>query len=292
MSWEEDREIITQEYFQAINENNIHLFGIIKENLSAVRPVMPLIEFIISRLETVTTLTIDNKFWDAEIILRSALETFTKLLFITTTDENEQKNRINEFWEDLAEINAIKQSEQAKRNLKQLGDIEINRLAYSPMILSEKEEERLRSKWPKSKRQKVEQKWSFTEMMLSISKSYHGKPFEMFVALAHSYRISSHVMHGDETGILIIKERENRNNEAYEVAMRGHYLRLLSDCFIYCAFLAIEIMDFLKLEKNKKFFLKNQKSLQKIDALVQKYHGKVFDDSDYDKYRKNFREHS
>jgi hypothetical protein len=73
-------------------------------------------------------------------------------------------------------------------------------------------------------------------------------------------------MHGDETGILIIKERESRNNEAYEVAMRGHYLRLLSDCFIYCAFLAIEIMDFLKLEKNKKFFFKNQKSLQKIDV--------------------------
>lgn len=284
MSWEEDKEIITQEYFRAINENNIHLFGIIKENLSEVRPVMPLIEFIISRLETVTTLTIDNKFWDAEIILRSALETFTKLLFITTTDEHEQKNRITEFWEDLAEINAIKQSEQAKRNLKQLGDIEINRLAYSPMILSEKEEERLRSKWPKSKRQKVEQKWSFTEMILSISKSYHGKPFEMIVALTHSYRIGSHVMHGDETGILIIKERERRNNEAYGVAMRGHYLRLLSDCFIYCAFLAIEIMDFLKLEKNKKFFFKNQKSLQKIDALVQKYHGKVFDDSDYDKY--------
>lgn len=285
MSWEEDKEIITQGYFQAININNIHLFGIIKENLSPLRPIMPLIEFIITRLETVTTLTIDHRVWDAEIVLRSALETFIKLLFITTADEDEQVKRIKQFWEDLAEINAIKQSEQAKRNLKQFGNIEIHRLAYSPMILSEQEEERLRSKWPKSKRQKVEQKWSFSEMILSISKNYHGKPFDTIIALSHSYRMSSHVMHGDETGILIIKERENRNDEDYEVAMRGHFLRLLSDCFIYCAFLAIETMSFLKLEKNKEFFFKNQKSLEEIERIAQKYHGKVFNDSDYDKYR-------
>ncbi|WP_440121796.1 hypothetical protein [Tenacibaculum sp. Ill] len=285
MSWERDKDIITQKYFQAINVNNTELFGIIKENLSELQPILPLIEFVISRLESVTTLSIDNRIWDAEIILRSALETFTKFLFITTADREEQTIRINEYWNSLAEINSIKQSAQAKRNLEHLGNSEIHRLAYLPMILPADKEAELREKWTKSERQKVEQKWSFTEMIFSISKSYRGKPFEMIVALTHSYRMSSHVMHGDETGISIIKERESRSKEDYEIAMNGHFLRLLSDSFIYCVFIAIETMDFLNLKENKKFFLENQKSLDDIQELIEKHQGKVFEDPDYDQYK-------
>lgn len=287
MSWEEDKDKITQRYFQAINENNIQLFGIIKENLSEIQPILPLIEFVISRLESVTTLVLDNRIWDAEIILRSALETFTKFLFITTADKEEQIARIDEYWNSLAEINSIKQSTQAKRNLEIFSDSEIHRLAYLPMVLPDDLEAELRKKWTKAERQKVEQKWSFTEMIFSISKNYRGKPLEMIVALTHSHRMSSHVTHGDETGISIIKERESRSKEDYEIAMNGHYLRLLSDSFIYCAFIAIETMDFLNLEKNKKFFFENQKSLDDIQELVQKYHGKVFEDPDYEKFRTN-----
>lgn len=287
MNWEEDKDKITQRYFQAINENNIQLFGIIKENLSEIQPILPLIEFVISRLESVTTLVLDNRIWDAEIILRSALETFTKFLFITTADKEEQIARIDEYWNSLAEINSIKQSTQAKRNLEIFSDSEIHRLAYLPMVLPDDLEAELRKKWTKAERQKVEQKWSFTEMIFSISKNYRGKPLEMIVALTHSYRMSSHVTHGDETGISIIKERESRSKEDYEIAMNGHYLRLLSDSFIYCAFIAIETMDFLNLEKNKKFFFENQKSLDDIQELVQKYHGKVFEDPDYEKFRTN-----
>lgn len=285
MSWEEDKDKITQRYFEAINVNNIQLFGIIKENLPKMQPILPLIEFVLSRLETVTTLILDNRIWDAEIILRSALETFTKILFITTADKDEQAIRINEYWNSLAEINSIKQSAQAKRNLDHFEESEIHKIAYLPMVLPEEEESKLRNKWTKSERQKVEQKWSFTEMIFSISKNYRGKPFEMIVALTHSYRMSSHVMHGDETGISIIKERESRSKDEYEIAMNGHYLRLLSDSFIYCAFIAIETMDFLNLEENKKFFFENQKSLDDIQELVQKYQGKVFEDPDYDKYK-------
>lgn len=285
MSWEKDKDKITQKYFEAINVNNVQLFGIIKENLPKMQPILPLIEFIFSRLETVTALILDNRIWDAEIILRSALETFTKFLFITTADKDEQTIRINEYWNSLAEINSIKQSEQAKRNLDHFGESEIHKIAYLPMILTQEEENKLRKKWTKSERQKVEQKWSFTEMIFSISKNYRGKPLEMIVALTHSYRMSSHVMHGDETGILIIRERESRSKEEYEIAMNGHYLRLLSDTFIYCAFIAIETMDFLSLEQNKKFFFENQKSLDDIQELVQKYHEKVFEDPDYDKYK-------
>ena len=235
MNWSEDKLEITQKYFEVINLNNLELIAILRDHIDEVNPIYPLIEFVISRLETVTTLVIDDRIWDAEIILRSALETFTKFLFITTAEKDEQKKRIEEYWISLAEINKLKLSEQGKKNLKHFGNSELHRLAYLPLVLSEEDENELRKKWTKSERQKVEQKWSFTEMILSISKAYEGKPLEMLITLTHSYRMSSHVMHGDETGILIIKERESRSQEEYQKAHAGHYLRLLSDCSVYWA---------------------------------------------------------
>lgn len=107
----------------------------------------------------------------------------------------------------------------------------------------------------------------------------------MLVTLAHSYRMSSHVMHGDETGVLIIEERESRKQEEKDKANAGHYLRLMSDCSVYSAFVAIETMSFLNLPDKRKFFFENQNTLEDIQELIKKYQGKVFDDPDYDKYR-------
>jgi hypothetical protein len=278
MAWKEDKEEITQRHFQAINNNNLKLFEIIKENLTEVQPILPLIEFVISRLETVVTLIMDNRIWDAEIILRSALETFVKFLFITTANKEEQEIRIHEFWNSLAEINSLKQSNQAQRNLKYFGHSELHRTAYSPMILFKKIETELRAKWTKPERRKIEQKWSFSEMIFSISKQYEGKGLEMVLALSYSYRMSSHVSHGDEMGILIIKERESRTKEEYEIAMAAHYCRLLSDCLSYCAFLGIETMNFLNLPLKRKFFFDNQKSLDDMQNIILKYHNKLFED--------------
>lgn len=286
MNWTEDRIEITQKYFEVINLNNLELIGIIKENLKEINPIYPLIKFVLSRLETVTILTTDDRIWDAEIVLRSALETFIKIVFITTSkDKEEQTKRINEYWNSLAEINKLKQSEQGKKNLKIFGDSEIHRLAYLPLVLSEDEENEIREKWSKKERQQIEQKWSFTEMVISISKAYEGQPLEMLMALTHSYRMSSHLIHGDETGIQIIDERESRTKEEYEKANIGHYLRLLSDCSVYCAFLGIETANFLKLKKKKKFFFENQEKLNEVQILIEKYQGRVFDDKDYDKFR-------
>jgi len=285
MNWSEDKQLITKRYFEAININNIELFGIIKENLDEINQVFPIIKFIISRLETVTTLTTSNRLWDAEIVLRSALETFVKFMFITSAKEEERAKRINEYWNLLSEVSSIKQSTQAKKNLEFFGASEIHKLAYSPLILPKELEQELRKKWSKPNRQRLEQKWSFSEIVLSISKENKGKPLEMLVTLAHSYRMSSHVMHGDETGVLIIEERQSRSQEEQDKANAGHYLRLMSDCSVYSAFVAIETMNFLELPDKKKFFFDNQNQLNDIQELIDRYHGKVFDDPDYDKYR-------
>lgn len=285
MSWDKDKQLITERYFETININNLELFGIIQENLSELNKVFPIIKFIISRLETVSMLTTSDRLWDAEIILRSALETLLKFMYISTSKGDERVKRIDEYFNLLSEISSIKQSTQAKTNLEFFGDSEIHRLAYSPQILDDQVEKELRNNWPKSDRQRLEQSWSFSEIVRSISRVNKDKPLEMLITLTHSYRMSSHLMHGDETGVLIIEERESRTNEEKDKANRGHYLRLLSDCSVYSSLLAIEIMNFLKLDDKKKIFFKIQNQLDDIQELVKKYHGKVFDDPDYEKYR-------
>lgn len=170
MNWNKDKQLITEIYFENININNIELFGIIKEHFDEINQVFPLINFIISRLETVTVLTTSDRLWDAEIVLRSALEMFVKFMFITTAKGEEMEQRINEYWNLLSEMSSIKQSKQAKMNLEFFGESEIHRLAYSPLILSENLEQELRKKWSKQDRQRLEQKWSFSEIVLSISR--------------------------------------------------------------------------------------------------------------------------
>ena len=85
-----------------------------------------------------------------------------KLLFITSVSGEEREQRIEEYWESLREINELKLSNQAKKNLEHFGDSEIHRVAYLPLILDDNIERELREKWPKPKRQKLEQKWSFS----------------------------------------------------------------------------------------------------------------------------------
>ncbi|MFC6095686.1 hypothetical protein ACFPVY_03425 [Flavobacterium qiangtangense] len=285
MNWQTDKEIITQKYFELINFNNLHLFGILKDHIETARPILPLIEFVISRLETVVFLATDNRLWDADIVMRSALETFTKFLFITKANPEEQAKRIQEYWYELPEIASIKLSDQARRNLEFAGDSEIQRLSNLPLILSEEDEKALREKWTKSNRQRLEQKWSFSEMILWISKSDDKRLLEAYITLTHTYRMGSHIMHGDETGVSIIKEREGRFPEERQKAETGHYLRMFSDCLSYCCIVGMDSMVFINMPEEVEFFFKNAQRLNEIEALLQKYEGQVFEDPDYDKYR-------
>lgn len=282
MSLLEDKKKITETYFSLINVNNIELFGVLKEHLEKVQQILPIIEFVLERLDVVTMLTTTDRLWDAEIVLRSAQETLIKLIFITSADKDEQQKRLQEFWYDLAEVNLLKQSEQAKKNLKHLTS-ETHRLAYIPIVLTEERETELRAKWTKAERQKLEQKWSFSEMINSLSKSFHGEPLEIFVTLAHAYRMASHVTHGDETGILIIRERNSRSQEEQEKANFAHYLRLMSDSFSYCGAISMETLTFLNIKQNP--FTKAEQELNEIQELIDKYHADVFLDKDYDKFR-------
>jgi len=278
MNLESDKKIITEAFITGINISNARLFEIIKGHFDKVKPVFPLIEFTIERLSAVTDLAIRNCNWDAEIIYRSALEGFVKLTYILNSQQ-ERDTRLKEYRESLAEINSIKISEQAKKSLSVHNYNETSALAFKPMILEDEMESMLREKWPRGERKKLEQKWSFTEMIISLAKCNN-----VFIGLAHNYRYASHVTHADETGVSMIVERQQRTENERAIADMAHYIRLLGDSFFFCVSIGLEVS--ILTGQNPKFFFDLGDSIKEVSQLGDKYLQKLQEDKLYDKFRK------
>jgi hypothetical protein len=283
MNWEEDKLTIVKLYFECIDANNRELFSRLDKDFSKSKAIYQIVKFIDDRLSAVWFLAINDMLWDADIIDRSVLESLIKLNFIVyaPTDEEKQK-RLNEFWNDLWEINSLKHSEQSKKHLNQFTD-KVSQLAHLSIILTDKEEEELKNKWSRKDRKALEQKWSFSEILFSLIKDYKGQPFEMMIGLAHEYRMCSHIAHGDETGINIIAERKSRPDQQKQIVHRGHFIKLLSNCLAYASWTSIVAMDFL--QADKKFFFNNHSKIEQIKDIEKYYHEEVFYNPDYDKYK-------
>lgn len=180
--------------------------------------------FIHNRTQTLFLLVQNDCLWDADIILRPIAECAVKFAYVSSFDEKIRNEKVREFWEDLAEINKLKQSRQAKQ-VFDLTNIDSNFL--TDLILSENEEKTLSEKWTKKIRQSKEQPWSYNEMIKTISKNYD---FKEILGLARNFTQSSHLIHADETALGVINDRENRTLDQKEALMNLHEIRLLSDC--------------------------------------------------------------
>jgi len=284
--WRVDKPIIAARYFEAINLCNMALYGMMKPHIDKLQRLLPLINFVISRFATVTQLANEGNLWDAEILYRSALETHVKLIFILAADAQEVEVRLKEYWEDLSEINSLKASEQGRKNLRAYGESELHYLAYAPMVLSEEEEERLRVKWPRKVRQQLEQKWSFTQITLSLAGNYWGKAVEEFMGLTHHYRMASHVTHGDETGLYIINERALRPEGKRQVAEFAHHLRFMNDAFYYCLNIAFAVSAYVKADTS--LFVELESGMRDASILTHYHMMRLYEGPDYDIYRTGF----
>jgi len=180
--------------------------------------------FIHKRTQTLFLLVQNDCLWDADIILRPIAECTVKFAFISSFENPERDKKVKEFWGDLAEINRLKQSKQAKQIIELTG---FDSKFLSDIALEENEHRELSEKWTKSKRQRTEQPWSYNEMIKTISKNYD---FKEILGLTRNFTQSSHLIHADETALGVIKDRENRTEEKKEALMNLHEVRLLSDC--------------------------------------------------------------
>ena len=121
-------------------------FAILSRNLHS---------FIHERVDSLFVLVQNGCLWDADVILRSIAEASVKLVFVSNfSTVNDRNSKALEFWNDLGEINRLKQSKQARQLLS---NTEIENTLIDDMIMSEDEERELGKKWTKSVRQRTEQ---------------------------------------------------------------------------------------------------------------------------------------
>jgi hypothetical protein len=207
-----------------------------------LQSIRPLISYVCDRNCALVVLIQNGYLWDAEMLIRPVFEATLKILFISYADPIERTRRIQEYWDSLPEINRLKQSERARIALERVFEGTSADNIFRVLILDVEEEARLRSEWPRQQRRTLEQKWSFNEMIRDVE-AFMGKIGGASVAraLTHSYGISSHLIHADQTGVSLPFDRESRNTVEREKLTRAHAARLVSDRLSLVAAVALAI---------------------------------------------------
>lgn len=178
------------------------------------------------RCQSLNMLLQEWKLWDSDIVMRAALECATRFIFVSSARKNERSELIYEYSVALNEIADIQRSEKAKKFVDANEDADFVTLVGG-VVLSKEREEELRSRWPKSKRNSIKQKWSFTEMVRRLTEfNEQGLDLRGYKSLLHSYGLSSHLIHADQTAIELVWDRANREPAVRIAQERAHYARL------------------------------------------------------------------
>jgi Family of unknown function (DUF5677) len=186
-----------------------------------------LFHYMFSRNQTVSFLISYGYSWDAEIILRSFYEVAAKILLLCLSEENEKPILVDEFWDGLGRINERKRARKAKFVGQQFEKDSISASIFS--MLQDGRIFDLQS-GSKTERKRLEQKWSFSEMIAQLSKLLsNGKTLEEIISLLHTYGMASHLIHGDQTAIELIYDRETRSLEERKVLEAAHVARIMTD---------------------------------------------------------------
>lgn len=186
-------------------------------------------DYCIDRSNAIYLLLHQRAYWDAEIVMRPLIECTVRMCYVCYAPSDAIPNLIEEYARSLYEVNRIEQSERAKKSRTQTHATERGGVPYdSPIILSSDAEEYLRSRWPKSKRQALKQKWSFSEMIKQLDQ--WTKPHfrtDIFSSFIHSYGISSHLIHADESGMGVVANRKAKPDDEQSMMETAHLHKLL-----------------------------------------------------------------
>lgn len=169
-----------------------------------------------------------GQLWDAELPTRSTFEATLKFSYLLQAKETFHK-RHQEYADDLFNIALMKDHQKALELLAALPNPETD--IWKPIrdrIIPDEQLAELRDKYPKQERNALEQKWGFTGLIQSLSRS-NDPAFAGFRGLAHGYSVSSHIVHADYMGVSIPLDRDLRENERRKTAHLTHLIRLLSD---------------------------------------------------------------
>jgi hypothetical protein len=178
------------------------------------------------RCQSLNLLLQDGKLWDADILMRAATECATRFIFVSIAEPNERMNRIDEYEFALIEIDDLQRSEKAKPAVAASMDSNTAML-LGGAVLSPVHEAELRARWPKTKRKELKQKWSFSEMVRQLSEFNNDRlDLRHYKSLLHSYGLSSHLIHADQTAIDLVWDRKGREPHIRRMQEQAHFARL------------------------------------------------------------------
>lgn len=170
--------------------------------------------------------------WDAEILVRSVIEGTLKYAFLCVGSGTELLEKVQEYWEDLPEITRMKRHGRVQAFFDEVDnpDAEAWR-SVRDLLMQPDELNALRSQYPRGRRQQLEQKWSFSEIIRSLSNA--GVPgLEAMHTLAYGYGMASHLVHQDADAMGIIWDRRQREDERRIPLEIAHAARLISDLIV------------------------------------------------------------
>lgn len=183
-------------------------------------------QYYASRCQSLNLLLQQEKYWDCDILMRSALECATRFLFVSIANQPERGERIMECTVFLKKIEDIQRTEKAKTAARNSTDSE-SAILFAGAALDADREAELRSKWPKSKRQILNQKWSFSQMVRVLETVKEpGLDLTAYDSLLHSYSISSHLIHADQTAMDFMFDRATREPVERRLMEQAHFARL------------------------------------------------------------------
>ncbi|MDZ4356323.1 MAG: DUF5677 domain-containing protein [Variovorax sp.] len=187
------------------------------------------LHFYGERCQAVNLLLQDDKLWDCDILMRSALECATRFLFVSVAEGEERARCVEEYTFLLNEIEDLQRSEKTRTAAEQASDPD-SAMLLGGAVLSPERLAELRQKWPKSKRTTLLQKWSFSEMARTL-RSVHRKEIDLrpFGGFLHTYAVSSHLIHADQTAMNLIWERRERPAQELDALVAAHTARLITD---------------------------------------------------------------
>lgn len=193
--------------------------------------------------ESVLILIREAKEWDADLLSRSVLEGSLKYVYMVIGSSEEVNEKVYEYWDLLPLFADIKHSERASALPIDVSDADnLEWRALRELDIGKEKIELIRERYPRSLRQELEQKWSFSRILEQFKKS-DNTGLALFGGMAHGYGMSSHLMHKDGDGVGMVWERSRREPNRKVAVTLGHAARIVSDI---CVFAKLRLLYLLK----------------------------------------------
>lgn len=174
--------------------------------------------------------------WDAEIVLRAFYETAAKVLLLTKSPKAQQEKLLTEFWDDFDSIHTIRRARKAAFALGTPGESETDRDVFEALINPDYND--LSHRHNKAARKEIEQRWSFSEIIETLSRLGDGEDVRHVRSLLHMYGMASHFVHGDKTALDMAHDRVTRPEPERSIVAAAQAARIHSDIvhlWFFCA---------------------------------------------------------